>query len=51
VNGVWVAYYPDSVGALVAFEEEVDCLRHAHTNAMSVVFLPFGQALRDAAAA
>lgn len=43
-GGVWVAYHYDWSGFAI-FEHELDALRHAVSNSMTVGFSPFGQEL------
>lgn len=40
-DGVWLAFYGDWSGWRV-FKSEMQALRHAVANSMSVVFLPYG---------
>ena len=45
MTGVWLAYYSDW-SSWAVFAEEIDALRHAVENAMSVKFLEFGASPR-----
>ncbi len=47
-RGVWAAYYSDMSGVRI-FATEIEALRHAVENTMSVKFWEFGTDLRDAA--
>jgi hypothetical protein len=45
-SGVWVAYYTDWSGFRV-FASEIDALRHAVVNGMSVLFTEWGKDPRE----
>lgn len=49
-DGVWASYYSDSSGSTVVFRTEVEAYRDALPSMKSVVFLPFGVEVNDAAA-
>lgn len=50
-GGVWVAYYSDS-SSVIPFPNEIDALRAAvaHQGGDSVVFVRWGESIRDAEA-